>query len=237
MTASPPQDPVARPRRWVKYGSMALVAATLLPSMNLEIFVLNLHTLQMFAWGVKRPHGYSEIQRHLMWVFSAYAWPILLSGWIGLAISRKPERPSGAPPQRILRFARALFFATWILPCLNALAYHQRFHAFGPLPLACGLLSYGTLGYALRALAERHAGTPRIVLGYLALPVTATLAGWICIAILFHRLSFYLLVMPIGLVGAWATFVGFVRWWQVLQESNGAVASTRDPAEGSARSM
>ena len=43
--------------------------------------------------------------------------------------------------------------------------------------------------------------------------------GWICIAILFHRLSFYLLVLPIGLVGAWATFVGFVRWWQALRES------------------
>ena len=212
------KDPVDRWRGWVRRGSIALIVATVVPSASLHNIVFSVDTLQVFAWAIKRPHGYTEIQRHMMWMFSAWAWPLLLTGWLGFKIGRTPERLAGEPSALIVGFARRLNWITWLLPCFAVIPYHVRYQAFDRIPLIVAIVAYWKLGHWLRAQARARQGTPSCVFWYMALPLVATLISWVFIAMLFLPSPGYAYVVVVGLSGAWATFVGFVRWWQILHQ-------------------
>ncbi len=213
---------IGRPwRLCIRAGALALIVATVLPSSYGKTMLLYMHTLTMYALGMAPPRVQMDSARNMLFLFSACSWTILLTGWIGLWLSRRSGGLSNPPPHALVSFARRLFTMTWLLPCLFAILYAVRGRGFELRYVLIAVAVYGWVGRRLRMIALRKAGTPFIVFWFLTLPIVACLFGWCCIGSVFlysgPREVFSHIILCGGF-GALLMLVGLGGWWHAWRE-------------------
>lgn len=179
--------------------------------------LLNMPQLTSYAFALQSPRVNEDHARYLF-LFAAFSWTIVFTGWVGWWISRKPARLTSPPSASMLRGTRWLFLLTWLPPCFFMARYTQRLSGFTPLTAMIAIALYLGLGWWMFRAMRRHAGTWRAVVGYMLLPTAASLFAWICIGIIF-------LVCPdvifahgilIGGIGSLVMLIGVVGWWRDL---------------------
>ncbi|MFN7955465.1 MAG: hypothetical protein U0610_27320 [bacterium] len=207
-------------RRWLRRGSIALILATLIPSGQAQIMWLHMHNLTMFATGILPPRLSPPFRQNMLFLFSAFSWTIVFTGWLGFRVSRTAERLAPPLDGRIVRFARGLWLATLVLPCAFAIPYSWQYEGFGLRNLAIAIPVYGLIGAWIHVRATRQHGTPFMIFWLMVLPLAATLVGWTCIAIDFFVPSdgFFTHGIVIGLGGTLAMWIGLIGWWRALRE-------------------
>ncbi len=214
-------------RRWrlhLRWGSVALILATLIPSSDGQIMWLNMQILTMYATGMSRPRLSPKLDENLLFLFSACSWTIVFTGWLGLWISRRAGSLSRPGPGTV-SFSRGLFFATWLLPGLFSSLYSWRYHGFGVLTLGIGIPVYLLIGGRIYGSARHQRDTPLVVFWFMLLPVLATLFGWACIAsILFLSPDpIFAHTILLGAGGAIAMLIGLLGWRRAWASRSGPV--------------
>jgi len=209
-------------RLQVRAGSLALILSTLIPSSDGKTMLLYMDTLTMYALGMSPPRVHAGSARNLLFLFSACSWTILLTGWLGLWISRSARSLSGPPSRAIVRFARGLFFATWLLPCLFSVLYSFRDQSFDLSNVLIGVAVYLLGGGQVYFSALRNQGTPFLVFWLMLPPIVTSLFGWACIATVFLFSppgEIFAHEILLGGGGALLMLVGLVGWWRALRRS------------------
>ncbi|MFN7953590.1 MAG: hypothetical protein U0610_17825 [bacterium] len=217
--------------RWVRWGSVALILGTLIPSSGGHVMWLNMHVLTRYALAIAPPRIEPD-RASFLFLFGACSWTIALSGWLGLWIARNAQAHAASPSAGLERWSRRLFLFSWLAPCSFVALYTWRFHGFSVPAAALIVAAHLALGWRVSAHARQQADRWLAVLAYALLPAGVSLFGWICIAIIFLFCPDVIFAHGIllGGLGAAALLGGLARRWRERNALQRSADATRDGA-------
>ncbi len=226
-SAAPP-DVHERSRRRLRKGSIALIASTLVPSSAGQIMWIHMGKLTLYATAFTPPRMSPAFRMNLLFLFSAFSWTIVFTGWLGLRMSRTVGGLTTPPSEALLRFARRLFFGTLYPPCVFLSLYTWRFDAMPPAATLLAIPAYLLTGRWLYRRAMAQQGTAFAVLWLALLPIVGSLFGWGCAAgvLLGSPSPIFAHTIALGLGGSLTMLLAVLGWWRSLREADRAETQT-----------
>lgn len=223
-----PPDVHARARRRLRNGSIALIAATLVPSSAGQIMWIHMGKLTLYATAFTSPRMSPAYRMNLLFLFSAFSWTIVFTGWLGLRMSRTDGGLATPQSEALLRFARRLFFGTLFPPCVFLSLYTWRFHAMPLLATLLAIPAYLLAGRWLYHRAQAQQGTAIAVLWLALLPILGSLFGWSCAAfvLLSSPSPIFAHTIALGLGGSLTMLLALRGWWPSFREAGRAETQT-----------